>query len=484
MFSYKKYFFISIFISLCYVLLILYPSTELFRKSKLNLNLDSKLFANLIISEKSAKAVSPVVSTSSISLDKSLKLLESSSILTRSSPTSTQGSTTIHTSTLTSSTLSSSTLPPSTSIQTSSSSQISTITPSTAIQTSTATQSLTSTPSTLTRSTLTSSTSTPSTPTSTSSPTISISTATISQTSTGPPDNRSKFEKFEQTLCYMDSFDFNLTKRGTLKVHDCPNSSIVIVRQVGALGNQLWEYAAVWAAAKMTGLKSYVPRCFRMYLDKVFESLTIPMIAQIVHCPLDNYAFVYSFDSWRFKNQSIILETYAQIPKLVIPWLSDLRQEFKFRQVLLDQAHEVLKAVAKLVEHPIYIGVHIRRTNYIWHLKVVNHIDGGADADYFFKAMAYFEKQYPSAVFVVVSDDLTWCKKTFEVKKNVYVISEKDSSPARDLALMSVCNHSIIDYGTYGQWSAFLAGGETIYYKSEEILDDIAQLLPNWHFIP
>ena len=29
-----------------------------------------------------------------------------------------------------------------------------------------------------------------------------------------------------------------------------------------------------------------------------------------------------------------------------------------------------------------------------------------------------------------------------------------------DLALLAACNHSIISYGTFGMWAAFLAGGE------------------------
>ncbi|KAF0312649.1 Galactoside 2-alpha-L-fucosyltransferase 1 [Amphibalanus amphitrite] len=32
----------------------------------------------------------------------------------------------------------------------------------------------------------------------------------------------------------------------------------------------------------------------------------------------------------------------------------------------------------------------------------------------------------------------------------------------RDLALLAACNHTIFDYGTYGFFAAFLAGGDMI----------------------
>ena len=39
-------------------------------------------------------------------------------------------------------------------------------------------------------------------------------------------------------------------------------------------------------------------------------------------------------------------------------------------------------------------------------------------------------------------------------------------SPGSDLALMSACQHSIIDYGSYCAWGAMLAGGEVVLPQS------------------
>ena len=62
-------------------------------------------------------------------------------------------------------------------------------------------------------------------------------------------------------------------------------------------------------------------------------------------------------------------------------------------------------------------------------------------------------------IFVVASDDLTWCKNVFKNFTDVYYVNEGNSAYL-DMAIMSNCNHSVVDVGTFGQWGAFLAGGK------------------------
>ena len=81
--------------------------------------------------------------------------------------------------------------------------------------------------------------------------------------------------------------------------------------------------------------------------------------------------------------------------------------------------------------------------------------------------------------YVVTSDDPDWCKESFAPfqrhmvypsedfehsgkKLRVANFSEKMNSRDFDLAVASLCDHSIYDYGTFGFWGAYLAGGHTI----------------------
>lgn len=111
------------------------------------------------------------------------------------------------------------------------------------------------------------------------------------------------------------------------------------------------------------------------------------------------------------------------------------------------------------------------------------HAVAAANASFFRTAMRYYEMKYQDVIFIVVSDDPSWCKRKFSRKNNVYITSKSyRNSPALDLAILASCNHSIFDYGTFGEWGAILAGGETIYYNlTRHSSERLGQLLHNWH---
>jgi galactoside 2-L-fucosyltransferase 1/2 len=81
----------------------------------------------------------------------------------------------------------------------------------------------------------------------------------------------------------------------------------------------------------------------------------------------------------------------------------------------------------------------------------------------------------------VLSDDPKWCEH--ELRGDDVVVI-KTNSPVQDLAIMSACNHSIIDYGTYGLWGAILSGRDTFVYNLTTggafVLDS---LLQNWYIV-
>ena len=84
-------------------------------------------------------------------------------------------------------------------------------------------------------------------------------------------------------------------------------------------------------------------------------------------------------------------------------------------------------------------------------------------------------------MFVVVSDDPKWCEREL---RGDDVMVMKTNSPGQDLAIMAACNHSIIDYGTYGVWGAILSGGDTfIYNLTNSSPVTLASLLPNWYIV-
>ncbi|XP_031347118.1 galactoside 2-alpha-L-fucosyltransferase 3-like [Photinus pyralis] len=245
----------------------------------------------------------------------------------------------------------------------------------------------------------------------------------------------------------------------------CPKNGIVTSATGGRLGNKMWCYISIWAVARAAGLDPYVPRCLRSPLDQIFDRLSVPLIEEISHCPFDEKNVVNSLDSWQHMNQSIVIPPVAFQQKLSVRWTQDIRREFRFKKELINKSQNILRLASQKRTNCTFVSVHIRRTDYQAYLKRKYSIRP-ANATFYYSAMKYFESKYSSVVFIISSDDPNWCSKTFKEKNNVYITGTKSRvSPALDLAIMSSCNHSIIDYGTFGEWGAILAGGETIFYN-------------------
>jgi galactoside 2-L-fucosyltransferase 1/2 len=242
----------------------------------------------------------------------------------------------------------------------------------------------------------------------------------------------------------------------------------------------MWEYISVWAVAKKIGHAPYVPSCLKQELEMVFQNLTIPTLSHISHCPFEKYPVQVMADKLTHYNGSILLQNYIQLPEYIAPFLNEVRHIFKFKKHIAEESQRLLQEVSKGVKNVTYVGVHVRRTDYKIHLKKL-HKASLVKPDYFLRQMNYFRSNYKAVIFVVVSDEPEWCKRELN-GDNVVVM--KTNSPAQDLAIMAACNHSIIDYGTYGMWGAILAGGDTFVYNiTGDGATQMALLLPNWHIV-
>ncbi len=113
-------------------------------------------------------------------------------------------------------------------------------------------------------------------------------------------------------------------------------------------------------------------------------------------------------------------------------------------------------------QNTIFVGVHIRLRDY---LSQKNYDLGFRTAPkvYIVKAMQYYWKTYGTEVhFVIMSDDLQYCKANFQHFPAVHFVTL--GSAASDLALLAQCDHNIITSGTFGYWGAWLSGGDVVYF--------------------
>ncbi|XP_041355375.1 galactoside 2-alpha-L-fucosyltransferase Sec1-like [Gigantopelta aegis] len=150
---------------------------------------------------------------------------------------------------------------------------------------------------------------------------------------------------------------------------------------------------------------------------------------------------------------------YFQSWKYFLNSTAELRAQLRFNDKILLDMQKAFPSF--LISNRTTVGVHIRRgdmnTGY-----ERNRGYSVAHLDYIQRAMQYYRDKYTDPMFVVCSDDIVWCKKHLVSKDTSFV----HVSAEVDLAVLAHCTHSVITSGSYGWWGAFLAGGETIYYKN------------------
>ena len=68
------------------------------------------------------------------------------------------------------------------------------------------------------------------------------------------------------------------------------------------------------------------------------------------------------------------------------------------------------------------------------------------------------------------------------------VIYSSSNDDLLELALLTLCDHTIMSVGTFSWWAAFLAGGDVVYYKNHilpntrvgSFYNDTQYFLPHW----
>lgn len=300
-------------------------------------------------------------------------------------------------------------------------------------------------------------------------------------------------------------FTLYVPQRGTSIEHSfetfifnssCPKHGLITVVTGGRLANKIWEYASVYAAARILNMDAFVPEEIHKELRKYFKHLSIPSETNLSQCKefLNNktrttlnqtsFSYIIKYPE-RAKNRIITLKQWIILLETT-RFLSELKTELQFREEYVANSNAIFNDV-KLVKRSsdlTFVGVHVRRTDYPAYVRRKYNIDS-ANESFYLHAMEWFRVRYENVAFLVVSDDIQWCKKNLvSLHEDIFFVGNGNTgSPGYDLALLSLCNHSIIDYGTYGLWGAIMSGGETVYYNTSvrTFITDFASLLHSWH---
>ncbi|XP_059491123.1 galactoside 2-alpha-L-fucosyltransferase SEC1-like [Neocloeon triangulifer] len=245
------------------------------------------------------------------------------------------------------------------------------------------------------------------------------------------------------------------------------------------MANRIWEYLGTWGLAKFLGRQAFVPKVTFDWLLPIFPDLDLPIYEEIKHCnlSLQRIREVDSLDTLkeRVQGQHLIFEKWYVLPRVVLPYLDEARKLFRFADDLVLKVNQTIRAVGG--EGRVLVAVHVRRTDYIgflvnrYHLTIANKF-------YYLDAMDWFRKNIGGKLlFLIVSDDPPWCELNLLGQEDV-VMASKDTY--HDLALLTLADHNIIDYGTYGAFAGLMTKGHTVTLFSIDF-DQVMAKYKNWH---
>jgi galactoside 2-L-fucosyltransferase 1/2 len=240
---------------------------------------------------------------------------------------------------------------------------------------------------------------------------------------------------------------------------------------ISRLGNQLSQYASLFGIAWRNGrvpLWSDGPSQARDYFNTRF---VIDRNNSIHENPVSNFtsfveveASVYDNRTESLPKRNITLVGCYHSWKYFQEVEDQLRVDLTFKDDVIQKAENFLNSTVPDEWRGldfVRVFIHVRRTD----LAINSSVEWGwpiASSEYFNRSMDYFRQCLQRVQFVVLSDDIWWCKKNVLGPDVVYSVGNQ---PVVDMAIASLCDHAIISAGSFGMWAAWFADGVTITQK-------------------
>ena len=261
----------------------------------------------------------------------------------------------------------------------------------------------------------------------------------------------------------------------------------------GAMGNQLFQYAALYGISNKTGFGMRIPAppedvrgdfqvighsdegnpiekydyslgffetTSKNLSNKELQSISRFNYRNKTKIILDKFfnnriKYKYCESQFHF-NPNIFsiedgtdIEGYFQSEKYFSHCANDILKEFSVKDKYLKEAQFKLNKYRSNTDQ--IISAHVRRAGH--ELPEYQHVHKYPDELYYKNAIDYFSSKFSNLKFLFFSDDIKWCKARF-IGKNI-VFSENNSSII-DFTMMSKCDHNIIVPSSFSWWASWL----------------------------
>lgn len=286
---------------------------------------------------------------------------------------------------------------------------------------------------------------------------------------------------------------------------------MIIVKLIGGLGNQLFQYALGRNLANInntelkldiSGFSDYKLHAYSLNHFNIVEKFATeeevrgfkkyqrrPGKVWFLYNRLiaDERKYVkekqFQFDPQILKiGKDAYFDGFWQTEKYFKDIENILRKEVTVKTPLQGKDAET----AKEIEATSSVMMHIRRGDYVTN-KGTNEYHGTCEPDHYRKALAIIAEKVSNPHIFVFSDDHDWVKNNiiFEYP-TTYVDHNKADKNYEDLRLMSLCKHHIIANSSFSWWGAWLSQnpnkvvvGPMKWFNNPKKKSDTTDVLPN-----
>ena len=243
---------------------------------------------------------------------------------------------------------------------------------------------------------------------------------------------------------------------------------MTIVRLKGGLGNQMFQYATGYAAAKLAGQE--------LFLDlSSYES----QAAKDTHRQFELSQFDISYTKPTNYKESDISKLMRRIRNKIFPrnpyayHPNDLKsrildgffqneryflsiREFILKEFSLREPGKKLTETLEFIRSTPSVSMHIRRGDYVSNPHA-NAYHGVLTLEYFNKAYTHVVSRIGSDfTLFIFTDDVEWTRRNIKFHPRTFILSNQGFDAAEEITLMSACSHNIISNSSFSWWGAWL----------------------------
>lgn len=264
---------------------------------------------------------------------------------------------------------------------------------------------------------------------------------------------------------------------------------MIIVKLMGGLGNQMFQYAAGRRLAHVHGTELLLDHSFLETAQDIATPRSYELNHLDVHCGRASAADCSAVAMHGLKGARRWLMAIRPLPQqlsrsdrtirerskrfdpdfLDLPdnvylegyWQSEcyfadiagiIREEFRVHTPLAGENQRIADAMNGCCA----VSLHVRRGDYVSDRQTAA-FHGVCGLDYYTRGVEKLVQQVNTPHFFVFSDDIAWAKEHLRLDHPVTFVGHNPSvSGYEDLRLMSLCRHHIIANSSFSWWGAWL----------------------------